>query len=194
MTAPAPAPDNLRLEAARIAFALIRFDEGLAHAPTHHTPLGTPVVGSDAYLFIPSWPPVLRQDVESFLAGLPSPALLSPTLTRGIVALTLLQELSGDRKRWAEKTFRNFTAGFDELSTQLGLTSGSRLLLEFDGESHVFSFAGVRLWTQLFAVQVGWVLRPVANDPRAEARIALRRSDGTWSDGTGAGWSHLTSE
>lgn len=181
MTAIAPGSDELRLEAARIASALIRFDEVLAHPLSHNPPSGIPVVGTDAYVFIPSWRTVLRQEVESFLVGLPSPALLSPTLIRGMVALTLLHELSGERRRWAEKTLSNFTAGFDEQSAQLHLSPDSRILLEFDAESHVLSYAGTRLWTQQFAVQVGWNLKPVKHDPRVGAQLCLRRSDGTWS-------------
>jgi hypothetical protein len=98
-----------------------------------------------------------------------------------MVALTLFHELSGDRRRWAEKTLSNFTTVFDELSGRFGLTSASRILLEFDEESHVFSFAGTRLWTEQFGVQVGWNMIPLENDPRAQARLMLRRSDGKWS-------------
>ena len=154
MTGIAPAPDDLRAEAARMAFALIRFEEVIAHP---------------------------RQDVESFLVGLSSPALLSPTTTRGTVALTLLNELSGERRRWAEKTLTNLTAGFDEVTAKLGLSATSRFLLAFDEESHVFSFAAVRLWTQEYAVQVGWNIQSLRNDPRADARFTVMRSDGTWS-------------
>ena len=181
MSAPAIASEHLRQEAARIAFALIRFDEVLAYPPTHHTAPGEPVVGTDAYVFMPSGQAVPRQQVEDFLVSLPSPALLSPTLTRGMVALTLVHELGGDRRRWAEKTLSNFTNGFDELSAQLHLSADSRILLEFDSESHVLSHPGVRLWTHQFAVQVGWVLRRLDHDPRAEARLQVRRSDGAWS-------------
>lgn len=181
MTAPAIASDHLRHEAAKIAFALIRFDEVLAYPPTHHTAPGAPVVGRDAYVFMPSGLAVPRHQVEAFLVALPSPALLSPTLTRGMVALTLVHELGGDRRRWAEKTLSNFTNGFDELSGQLRLSADCRILLEFDSESHVLSHAGVRLWTHQFAVQVGWVLRRLDHDPRAEARLQVRRSDGAWS-------------
>src|SRR6185369_15913673 len=117
------------------------------------------------------------------LASLPSPALLSPTTTRGVVALTLLDELSGDRRRWAEKTLNNFTAGFDDVTRQMSLTPESRFLLEFDEESHVFSFAAMRLWTRRFAVHVGWNVMPLENDPRADARLMLFRSDGAQACG-----------
>lgn len=179
MTAIVPESSELRREAAKIAFALIRFSEAVASQAPFHTQPGLPVVGVDAYNFTPSWRSVRREDVEDFLAALPSPALLSPTLTRGVVALTLLHELSGDRRRWAEKTFSNFAEGFDEMSAQLKLSAESRILLEFDAESHVLSFAGTRLWTQLFAVQVGWNVAPLRGDARAEAQLTLVRSDGT---------------
>lgn len=183
MTAIAPVADDLRLEAARVAFALIRFEEGAAHPFRAHTPPGMLALGTEAYVFTPSWQKVPRQEVEAFLAGLPSPALLSPTTTRGMVALTLLHELSGDRRRWAEKTLNNFTAGFDEMSRQYQLSPDSRILLEFDDESHLFSFSGTRVWTQQFGVQVGWNMIPLENDPRAQARLMLFRSDGATSWG-----------
>jgi hypothetical protein len=181
MTAIAPLPDELRLEAARIAFALLRFEEAVVHPLRAHTSPGELAVGTQAYVFTPSWRKIPREEVASFLVGLPSPALMSPTTTRGMVALTLFHELSGDRRRWAEKTLSNFTTVFDELSGRFGLTSASRILLEFDEESHVFSFAGTRLWTEQFGVQVGWNMIPLENDPRAQARLMLRRSDGKWS-------------
>lgn len=183
MTATASLPNDLKLEAARIAFALIRFEEAAAQPYRAETPAGMPAIGTAAYVFTPSWRRVPRDQVESFLASLPSPSLLSPTTTRGVIALTLLNELSGERRRWAEKTLDNFTAGFDELAAKFGLSQESGILLEFDDESHVFSFRGTRLWTHQFAVQVGWRMIPLENDPRARARLMIRRSTGEWSWG-----------
>ena len=179
MTVTAPIPDAFRLEAARIAFALLRFQEPMAHPVPANS--GKPVLGRDTYLFTPSWRPTPRNEVEGFLATLPSPALLSPTVDRGVIALTLVQELSGERRKWAEKTISNHGVGLDELGPQLGLSPQSRILLEFDAESHVFTYAGVRCWTEQFAVQVGWNLGPLTGDPRADAQLCVRRSDGTWS-------------
>lgn len=178
MTAIAANTDDLRLEAARIAFALIRFEEVAAHPRGASTPPGSLRVGTDAYVFLPSWRIVPRDEVETFLVGLPSPALLAPTTIRGVIALTLVHELSGDRRRWAEKTLSNFAVGLDEIGPSLGLSPTSRILLEFDEESHVFSFAGVREWTQQFPVQVGWSISALERRDRADACMMLRRSDG----------------
>lgn len=178
MTGIAKTTDDLRLEAARIAFALIRFEGVAASAFRGSTPPGALQVGTEAYMFLPSWRAVPSDEVEAFLVGLPSPALLAPTTMRGTIALTLLHELSGDRRRWAEKTFSNFAAGLEETSSQLGLSPASRILLEFDEESHVFSFAGVREWSQQLAVQVGWTIWPLEDDDRADACMMLMRSDG----------------
>lgn len=116
MTAIASGSDGLRLEAARLAGALLRFEEQAAH--------------------------------------------LSPTTTRGVVAVTMRHELSGERRQGAEKTLSNVAAGLDELAPKLGLTQTSRVLVEFDQESHGFSFGAVREWTQRFPVQVSWNVRP----------------------------------
>jgi hypothetical protein len=121
--------------------------------------------------------------MEAFLVGLPSAALLAPTTVRGVISLTLLHELSGDRRRWFEKTLSNFAAGLDDCGAQLGLSSSSRILLEFDEESHLFSFAGVREWSQQFPVQVGWNIASLEGEKRADARMKLRRSDGRWFRG-----------
>jgi hypothetical protein len=183
MTAIAHTPADARSEAARIAFAIIRFEEPMARPLGNTTPPGQLAIGTEAYVFTPSWRKVPRHDVEAFLVSLPGPALISQTTTRGMLALTLIGELSGDRRRWAEKTVANFTEAFDEMARQLRLTSASRILLEFDTESHVFSYEGVREWTQQFGVQVGWSMAPLEEDSRADARLVLRRSDGQWSDG-----------
>ena len=179
MTATATSTDALRLEAARIAFALIRFEGAAAHP----TPSGSPGVGSEACVFLPSWRQVPADEIETFLVGLPSPALLAPTTIRGVIALMLMHELSGDRRRWAEKTLSNFAVGLEESASELGLSPTSRILLEFREESHMFSFAGVREWTQQFAVQVGWSIGPLERAGRADACLMLRRSDGQWFPG-----------
>jgi hypothetical protein len=174
----AASADDARLEAARLAFVLIRFAGAAAYPRIGHTPAGVLRVGTEAYIFGPSWHSVPRNEVEAFLLGLPSPALLVPTLTRGVIALTLVHELDGDRRRWAEKTLSNLTAGLDEMGTQLGLSAASRILVEFDDESHVFSFAAVRHYAQQFAVDVGCNLTRLEGDVRADACLMLLRSDG----------------
>lgn len=183
MTAPLPESDDVLMQAASLAFALIRFEEGAAHPFRASTPPGMPRIGEDAYVFAPSWREVPREEVSAFLAGLPSPALLSPTTTRGVVALTLLGELSGERAAWARKTLTNQRAGLEELAAQLGLTAASPVLLAFGGEAHVVSLAVLRVWSERFAVQTGWNIGPLEGDSRASARMNLFRGDGHDSSG-----------
>lgn len=178
MTALAPNPDDVRLQAARLAAALIRFEQSAAHLASGATPRGTRRVGTEAYRFLPSWRTVPREEVERFLVALPSPAFLAPTTIRGVIALTLLHELSGERRQGAEKTLANYAAGLDDLSARGGLGPASSVLLEFDDESHVFSFAVAREWTQQFPVQVAWNIRPLDGDGAAEGCLMLIRSDG----------------
>jgi hypothetical protein len=140
-----------------------------------------PVLGEDAYSFTPSWQLTPRAEIVPFLVSLPSPALLAPTTTRGVVALTLLHELSGDRRRWGERVLSNFSAGLDHFIRQLGLTNDTDVLLEFEQESEIYSLAAVRIWTQQFAVlQIGWTLSPLRGDARAQAQLVVCRSDGQW--------------
>jgi len=115
--------------------------------------------------------------VEAFLTGLPSRALLNPTLMRGEVTLVLLDELTGERRRWGEKTLGNFVDCFDTMVAQLALPRTARVLVEFDDESHVFSLAAVREWAGTLAVNVGWNLAPLAGEARAEACLLLVRAD-----------------
>jgi hypothetical protein len=183
MHAVASEPDDLRAEAARLAFALLRFEAPAAHLSRASTPPGALQIGTQAYTFIPSWKTIPTDEVEAFLIGLPSPALLAPTTRRGGIALLLLHELTGDRRRWAEKTFSNYAAVLDELVERLGLSAQSRLLVEFDEESLVFSLAALRECSQQFAVHVGWTLGPLADEPRAEALLGLLRGDGQWYKG-----------
>ena len=183
MGAVATDTNDLRAEAARLAAALLRFAEGAAHLSRASTPPGALHVGTDACTFIPSWRSVPRGDVEGFLISLSSPALLAPTTMRGAIALLLLHELSGERRRWAEKTFSNYAVVIDEVAQQLGLSPQSRVLVEFDEESHVFSYAAVRECSQQFAVHVGWNLGPLTDEPRADAVIGMLRADGQWYRG-----------
>ncbi len=178
MTAIAVDTDDVRLEAARLAAALIRFAQVAAHPLKTSTPPGSLRVGTEAYVLMPSSRWVPRDQLETFLVSLPSPALLAPTTIRGMIALILLHELSGDRRRGFEHEAGNSAAALEEIGRQLGLSPRSRILVEFDQESHVFSFAAVREWTQQFLVQVGWSITSLDGDNRADARMLLRRSDG----------------
>ncbi len=178
----APADDALR-DAASLTFAVIRFAEGAAHSHRGSTARGMPRLGEDAYVFAPSLRHVRREDVPAFLAGLPSAAMLFPTTIRGVVALQLLNELSGDRAAGARKEFANQRGGLEELAGQLGLTADSPILLEFGDEAHVVSLAVLLLWSERFAVHVGWNIGRLEGDPRASARLNLFRSDGVKSRG-----------
>jgi len=178
VTAADPGSAETRAEAARLAFALIRFVGAAAYPRLGGTPPGAPKVGTEAYVFGPSWRRVSHQEVEAFLLGLPSPALMSNTLTQGEIALTLIHELAGDRCRWAEKTLSNLVGCLDENVSQLGLSPTARILVEFDDESHVFSLTAVRHWAQQLAVNVGCNIGLLEDDDRADACLMLLRPDG----------------
>ncbi len=177
MTAIAVNTDDVRLEAARLAAALIRFAQVAAHPLKTSLPPGSLRVGTEAYVFMPSSRWVPRDQLETFLVSLPSPALLAPTTVRGMIALTLLHELAGERRRGFEHELDNCAAALEEIGPQVGLSATSRILVEFDEESHVFSFAAVREWTQQFLVQVGWSMVSLARESGADACMLLRRSD-----------------
>lgn len=177
MTDVKPEPGTLRAEAARLAFTLLRFASAAGHPfPGSERP-GVLKVGTEAWVFGPSWHRVPSDEVETFLAGLPSRALLNPTLMRGEITLILLDELTGERLRWGEKTLGNLVECLEGLVAQLGLPHDARVLVEFDDESQVFSLAAVREWAGTLAVNVGWNLAPLADEQRAEACLMLIRAD-----------------
>lgn len=183
MTFPPPPNEDRNLEAAKIAAAMLRFQEPLAHLMSGHTPEGMPKTGVDSYTFFPGARPVLRDQVAAYLAGLPSPAVLAPTTARGLISLILLQELTGERHAVMQH----------ELDNQCGLLSESapgadsdRVLLEFDDESHLFSLAAVRQLARRFGILVGWNVGPCNEPDRAEWRINLFGLDGhRYSKGVG---------
>lgn len=175
--------DEVLHRAATLAFALIRFASGAAHPDRRFTPPGQPRLGEDAYLFTPSWRPTRNEDIVPFLAGLSSPALLMPTTSRGIVGLTLVDELTGDRALWGRKSLSNQRAGLDDVAAELGLTPDSRFLLEFDDEMHIVDLTVMRVWAERFGAPVGWNITPTESDSRADVRLNLFRSDGAQSWG-----------
>ena len=177
-------PDDVNHQAARLVFALLRFADGAAHADRSSTPRGVPLIGTECYIFAPSWRRIPIGDVPQFLADLPSPALLTPTTTRGIATLTLLDELAGERRAWAAKSLTNQQAGLETMVGQLNLGEGSRVLLQFDAEEYWYPLAVLRRWCAQFGVHVGWNLRRYEDDARAQARLMLVRSDGvhSWGD------------
>ncbi|MBL0172130.1 MAG: hypothetical protein IPP90_15680 [Gemmatimonadaceae bacterium] len=185
MTAAVAMDHAVRFDAARLAYALLRMEEPMASILRTCKRADAPVLGEDAYSFTPSWELIPRAEIVPFLVSLPSPALLAPTTTRGVVALTLLHELTGDRRRWGEKVLSNFSAGLDRFILQLGLTDDTDVLLEFEQETEVYSLAAVRMWTQQYGVlQVGWSLAPLRGDARAQAQLVVCRSDGQWFPST----------
>lgn len=113
----------------------------------------------------------------SFLAGLSSPALLEATTRRGVIALTLVDELSGERAAWGRKSLSNHRGGLDEIARQFGLGPDSRIVLEFDDETQIFSLTVLRVWAERFHGPVAWNISPWAGDSRAEARMNLVRGD-----------------
>lgn len=178
MTAPGIRVDENHLRAATLTFALLRFEDGATHADRScHLP-AAPHLGEDAYVFLPALRPIACGDVVSFLAGLPSPALLVPTTKRGIVALTLLSELSGERATGARKIFANQRANVEVKAKQLRATPATEVLLSLPDETHAFSFEIVRVWSERFAVQIGWNIVPKVDDSVVRAQFALFRSDG----------------
>jgi hypothetical protein len=183
MTGSTFVPNDTLMEAASLAFAMVRFEEVSAHWARHSIPPGVPRVGVDAYSFLPSLRRVPRDGVAAFLAGLSSPAILTPSTMRGVVALILVDELTGDRVVGARKEFSNQQLGLEEMVQLIGLDAEASVLLDFENEVHVFSLKAVRLWAERFAVHVGWSVGMLKDDPRASARMMLYGSDGRNSYG-----------
>jgi hypothetical protein len=165
-------------EAASLAFAIIRFAQGAAHPPRGARPPGTPKLGEDAFIFLPSERRVSSEDVPAFLSRLASPALISATTTKGIVSMHLLDELHGDRAKGARHIFTNQRAGLDDMIRQASLSDDSRVLVDTDSERRTVSVATVKLWTDRFAIDVGWSVSPLTGEPSAAAQLNLYRSDG----------------
>lgn len=169
---------DLLARAAELAFALIRFESAAAHVMHTWSAPDAPRVGENAYIFTPSWRPVRAEDVVSFLAGLPSPALLAATTSRGVISLTLVDELSGEREVWGRKSLSNQREMLEQIASQFGLDPASRIVLEFDDESHIFSLTDLRMWADRFQGPTAWSISSLEGDPRAAARMNLIRSDG----------------
>jgi Asp-tRNA(Asn)/Glu-tRNA(Gln) amidotransferase A subunit family amidase len=183
MTGSTLVPDDTLMEAASLAFAMVRFEEVSAHWARHSSPPGVPRLGVDTYSFLPSSRRVPRDGVAAFLAGLSSPAILTPSTMRGVVALILVDELSGDRAVATQKEFSNQMLGLEEMVQRIGLDADASVLLDFENEVNVFSLKAVRVWAERFAVHVGWSVETLKDDPRASARIILYGSDGRNSHG-----------
>jgi hypothetical protein len=165
-------------EAATLAFAMIRFAQGAAHPPRGSRPPGAARLGEEAYIFLPSLRRVSTEEVPVFLSRLASPALLSLTTTRGIVAMHLLDELRGPRASGARHILANQRSGLEDMIRQANLGDDARVLLDADGERRLVSLAAVRLWCDRFAIDVGWSVSLLDGDPSASARFNLYRSDG----------------
>ena len=128
-------------------------------------------------------PRIASGEVASFLAGLPSPAMLLQTTVRGTLSVVLLEELSGERAQAARREFDNQRTLLEEMIRQAGLGPESRILLELDTKPHILSLDAMRIWAERFVVIVGWAITRLDGAPRADARMAALRSDGVGSPG-----------
>lgn len=176
-------PDDLHMGAAQLAFELLLFEHGAAHPGRAYVPEGQPRVGEAAYVFLPSARRIATADVPAFLAGLPSPALISATTSRGVSALLLLDELAGARRVGFEKALANQTAAVEQLASRLKLTDESAVAVEFDDRSRTFPLAALREWARSFVCTVGWNLDRPLDRRHADARLLLIRSDGGLTKG-----------
>ena len=156
---------------------MLRFQEPLVPLLKHSTSAGRPVLGVDCYSFMPGPKQVLRPDLPAFLAALPCPAMLAPTIIRGIISLTLLEELSGDRRAAMKHELDNQLSFFQD-DMFAGASDSDRVLLEFDDESLEFPLGAVRLWAERYGILVGWSVVPCEDRGRAEWRINLIGGDG----------------
>lgn len=173
--------ESLEKQAASLAFAMLLFEQEAAHQFIHSENEGDRV-GVDKFMFLPSWITTPRAEVISYLESLPCPALMFQTTGIGMVSLILLDELSNDRRRWAQKTLDNHLAGVEEIASQFTppLQGDSRILLEIRGESHVVSLAGLRFWAQRYNCPAGWTFGPPRQGAPADvaAQIVLISADG----------------
>lgn len=183
-TTPSDSADQLRSDAAKLAFAMLRFAAGAAHPDRSATPRGMLHLSTECYSFTPSWQRIPIADVPGFLATLPSAALLTSTTTRGIATLTLVDELQGERRAWADKILGNQQAGLEQLTRQLNLGADGHVLLQFDEDELWFPLAVLRESLARYGVDIGWNIRSYEDDERAQARLMLFRSDGahSWGD------------
>lgn len=116
------ASDALLEGPATVGFAQLRFATAACHryiarssAPGHGS------LGVEAFLFLPVAKRVKRA-AAPYLASCPSPALLLPTSTAGVIALILSSELERDRPQWAEHALDDCRAGLHSSMRPLGLT------------------------------------------------------------------------
>jgi hypothetical protein len=178
-----PVSDRELVDAAALAFAMLRFESGAAHRRFSPGRTNPSEAQPSLFLFLPVTRPVPRDQVVSYLASCPGPAILAPTTTAGIVSLLLLSELQGDRLRWAQDTFARYRAHAHAQGRALDLTPESPIVLEFDEEAHIFSYATLcRTFERFIVLVAGNLIAMLYDDPRAKARLMLYRSDGvsTW--------------
>lgn len=183
MTGESTGANGELIQAATLAFAMLRFEEGASHPPTWHTPPGLLKVGTEGWIFAPSRRVVPRDEVPAFLTGLGSPALLFPSTLRGIVTLLRLDELAGERRAAAEHALRNQRAVIEDVVGQYQVADEACVLLQFDEEEHVVPLAVLRVWSDQFLVHIRWNLRRAEAEPRAAVRLMLFRSDNVQSWG-----------
>ena len=158
--------------------ALIRFNEGAAHPPMGRQPPGALRIGEECHVFSPANGRVPNADLIEYLEGLTSPVLLSQSVQRGMINLTPLSELTGERRAAFEQGLANQQAALDQVAKSHGTLDSSMVALEFDEEAIGFTFAIMKEWAGRFILNVGWSVWPAEDGCEADFRLHLIRADG----------------
>ena len=170
-------------EAAALAWAVLQFDQSaLPLAPASSPTLGGPLGEVGVRLF-PAGRTVPLAEMPRALQDLPKPVVLGSLSARGHVGVWSLDHAGpAERGRMAHE-LENQLGWLRVLCERLGLAPESRVLLDTALDTRVVAVSTVARYLRDYGILVGWSMKGLRGDPRADAQLVLTTGGGHHSPG-----------
>lgn len=180
--------DNLDALAASITAAALRFDvERLPRNPIALPYEAPGTLGELAFVFFPDQHLVAADALVGHLVRLPKPVLLAALATKGYIGTWSRDGLSHRALAAWDHNVANGQHAMEKQLQQLSIASQDLVLLETTQDRQYVSGAALRRWADTYRVDILWNVIPLADDPKARARLLLGRGDGSSSPGAHCG-------
>jgi hypothetical protein len=175
---------DLDADAADLAWAILRFEQSVLPAAIESAPtLGGARLGEAGVTLFPLGKVVPIAGVATALRELPKPVVLGSLSSRGHVGVWSSADMGTAERHRMEHEFANQLDGLRMCCSDLSLTSDSRILLDTGLEKRVISVNTVTRCLRDYAVLVGWRVKQLQGDPRADAQLVLITGGGHMSPG-----------
>ncbi len=170
-------------EAAALAWAVLQFAQSALPLATASSPTLGGSLGEVGVRLFPTGRTVPLADMPRALQDLPKPVVLGSLSARGHVGVWSLDHAGPAERRRMEHELENQSGWLRTFCERFGLAPESRVLLDTELDTRVVTVSTVARYLRDYGILVGWSMRELRGDPRAEAQLVLTTGGGHHSPG-----------